>query len=99
MENPEKDKLMQALLPTDQQKYKPMDNCAKEQIMRQGNMEFFEIVKQTPKIQCTHCLQYTCAGHVYCPCGTELNFATANPADLPTRGQIEAAPLRVIDGS
>ena len=68
----EKKKLMDELLPKDQENYKPMSDYAKMVITNLDNMEFFEIVKQTLKTRCTHCLQHVAAGHVHCQCRTSL---------------------------
>ena len=41
-------------------------------IYSMGNMEYFEICKITPNIQCPNCMTYWPKGIVYCTCGTCL---------------------------
>ena len=52
--------------------YNPFSKNSKEMIRESGNVEFLELCKTLPKVQCSHCLIYWNQGIIYCTCGQFL---------------------------
>ena len=51
---------------------------SKKTIKEQSNVEAFELLELTKKVQCTHGHRYKTSGHVYCYCGRTVVFANKN---------------------
>ena len=50
--------------------FNPLSEWSKEMIYSMGNIEYFEICKITPNIQCSNCMTYWLKSTVYCTRGT-----------------------------
>ena len=59
-------------------RFTPISECSKEIIMEQGNVEAFETLELSNKVQCEHCLMYVPSGHVFCGCGRAAFHTTPN---------------------
>ena len=67
---------MEELSPSDGQKPRPMSEKTMNIIAAQSNIEAFELVELTNKIQCEICHKYTSIAHIYSRCGSVLPSAS-----------------------
>ena len=52
---------------------------SKQIIKEQGNVEAFEILELSNKVQCQHCHKYVSSGHICCSCGRSIVCTNPSP--------------------
>ena len=55
---------------------------SKKTIKEQSNVEAFQLLELTKKVQCTHGHRYKTSGHVHYYCGRTVVFANKNPVKV-----------------
>ena len=74
-----KQEFMQELLTEEGRTFTPISDQARKVIKEQSNVEAFELLELTDKVQCTHCHRYLTSGHVCCYCGRILVYTIQDP--------------------
>ena len=62
-----------------EEEHAPITDHIKKVIKEQSNVEAFQLLELTDKIQCTHCMRYVTSGHAKWQCGRVLVHANQEP--------------------
>ena len=66
--------------PEEGKTFAPISDRSRQIIKDQGDVEAFELLELSDKVQCTHCQRCVTSSHVCCSCERTLVYLNPNPA-------------------